>query len=93
MDTISILTISLVAFVVGIISVSVGGTSLITVPLLIWLGLPAKNAIATNMFALVFLSISGAIGFKNQIKSTHYKTVALLALLTIVGSFLVQNSY
>ena len=39
METITILIICLFAFIVGTFSVSVGGTSLIIVPILIWFGM------------------------------------------------------
>lgn len=91
MDIIEILTVCLISLVVGTISVSIGGTSLITVPVLIWLGMTPKNAIATNMFALMFLSISGAIGFRKEIKPNHYKMIAVFSMLTICGSFIGAN--
>jgi uncharacterized membrane protein YfcA len=88
MDIVSVSTISVIAFVICIISVSTGGTSLITVPVLIWLGFGPKEAIATNMFALLFLSISGAIGFRKQLRSDHYKMIAVFSVLTIAGSLI-----
>ena len=91
MDIIGILTVCLISFVVGTISVSIGGTSLITVPVLIWLGMTPKNAIATNMLALIFFSISGAIGFRKEIKPNHYKMIAVFSMLTICGSFIGAN--
>lgn len=91
MDTISILTTCFITFVVCVIGVSVGGTSLITVPVLIWLGMIPKDAIATNMFALIFLSISGAVGFRKQMKPAHYRMIAVFSILTICGSFMGAN--
>lgn len=91
MDIISILAVCLISFVIGIISVSIGGTSLITVPVLIWFGMAPKNAIATNMFALIFLSISGAMGFRKEMKPNHYKMIAVFSILTICGSFIGAN--
>lgn len=88
MSVISILTICIVAVIVGIFGVSVGGLSLITVPVLIWMGMEPKNAIATNMFALIFLSISGAIGFRKQAKPAHLKLAVIFSMLTIFGSLL-----
>ena len=91
MDIISILTICFIAFVVCVIGVSVGGTSLITVPVLIWLGMVPKDAIATNMFALIFFSISGAVGFRREMKPAYYKMIAVFSILTICGSFMGAN--
>ena len=91
MGIISILIACLISFIVSAVSVSIGGTSLITVPVLICLGMVSKNAVATNMFALIFLSVSGAIGFRKQIKPTHYKMVGIFSILTILGSSLGAN--
>jgi len=91
MDIVHILTVCLISFGVSTIGVSIGGTSLITVPALIWLGMAPKDAIATNMFALIFLSISGAIGFGKEIKPAHYRMIAIISVLTICGSFIGAN--
>jgi len=91
MEIISILTVCLISFFVSIIGVSMGGVSLITIPALIWLGMAPKNAIATNMFALIFLSISGAVSFGKEMKVSRYKTLAVLLALTILGSFIGAN--
>jgi len=76
------------SFVVSIFSVSVGGTSLITVPLLISLGMVSRNAVATNMFALIFLSLSGAAGFRKEIRKNQLKILAPLCVLTGIGSLI-----
>ena len=91
MDTNSILTVCFISLVVSTIGVSIGGTSLITVPALIWLGMAPKNAIATNMFALIFMSISGAIGFRREMKGAHCGMIAFFSALTICGSFIGAN--
>ncbi len=94
MDVINIFVVCIISFVVSIFSVSVGGTSLLTVPLLISLGMISKNAVATNMFALIFLSISGAVGFRKEIKITQhkmYKMFVLFSILTLCGSFIGAN--
>lgn len=88
MDLTSVLAVCFIAFAVAGISVVVGGTSLMTVPLLISLGMTSKNAIATNMFALIFLSMSGAIGFRKEIDVKHSKSIAIFSILTICGSFI-----
>ena len=87
MDFAEILILCLVSFAVGIVSVSTGGGTLIMVPALIWLGMAPKNAVATNMFALVFLSLTGAAGFRKQVKPNHYKMIALFSAITIFSSF------
>ncbi len=91
MSLISIFIASFLSFFVSIFSVSVGGTSLIIVPVLISMGMISKNAVATNMFALIFLSLSGALGLRTGVKKTHYKMVAFFSILTICGSLLGAN--
>jgi uncharacterized membrane protein YfcA len=91
MDIISILIASFISLIISIFSVSVGGTSLITVPVLISLGMSAKTAVATNMFALIFLSLCGAAGLKKASRITQFKLFAFLSVLTVGGSFLGAN--
>ena len=81
----------LISFIVSVATVSIGGTALITVPVLIWLGIVTKDAIATNMFALIFLSIFGAVGFRKEIRPTHNKKIFLFLILTICGSLIGAN--
>lgn len=88
MSLVDILIVCCLSFVVSIFSISVGGTSLVTVPLLISLGMISKNAVATNMFALIFLSLSGAVGFRKEIRAVSYKILAFFSVLTICGSLL-----
>ena len=83
MSLINILIVCFLSFIVSILSISVGGTSLITVPVLISLGMISKNAVATNMFALIFLSMSGAIGFRKETKVSHYKAITAKSVWNI----------
>jgi uncharacterized membrane protein YfcA len=88
MDFIAILVASLTSLITSFFSVSVGGTSLITVPVLMFLGMSPKSAVATNMFALIFLSLSGAAGLKKASKKEQFNLLAFLSMLTVGGSFL-----
>lgn len=88
MDFNSLLIACLVSFAVSIFSVAVGGTSLITVPVFISLGMIPKSAVATNMFALIFLSISGFLGLKKAIKPVHRNLLTILSMLTVCGSII-----
>jgi uncharacterized membrane protein YfcA len=45
------------------VSVVTGSTSLITVPTMFAFGIAPRTAIATNMFALTFLSMGGSLPF------------------------------
>jgi uncharacterized membrane protein YfcA len=50
-------------FFTSVLSVVTGSTSLITVPALISPGMEPHLAIATNMLALTFMSVSGSLPF------------------------------
>ena len=52
-----------VFFFTAVISVVTGGTSLITVPVMMQCGMDPHVAVATNMLALVFLSLGGTVPF------------------------------
>lgn len=71
----------------SIIGVVTGSNSLITVPAMLEFNIKPASAIATNMFALIFMSIGGTIPF---LKSDALKRqdLPLLSVLTVMGSIL-----
>jgi len=87
MSLIVISALCIIYFVVGIFSVSVGGTTLVMVPLLIYAGMDIKTAIATNMFVLIFLSLSGMFGFRKEIKKQHIWWLAVFVVMTLISSY------
>jgi uncharacterized membrane protein YfcA len=58
-------------FVVGFINTIAGGGSLISLPVLIFLGLPSSVANGTNRVAVVIQNILGTAGFKSKGVSTY----------------------
>jgi len=76
-----------VFFFTSAISVVTGSTSLITVPVMLAFGMEPRTALATNMFALTFLSLGASISLR---KSSLIDKTRLpgLALLTILGSII-----
>jgi uncharacterized protein len=69
------------------ISVVTGGTSLITVPVMMQLGINPHVAVATNMLTLIFLSLGGTVPFlKGQL--IPRKRLPALIGLTMIGSVL-----
>jgi uncharacterized membrane protein YfcA len=79
--------LAVVFFLTAVISVVTGGTSLITVPVMMQCGMNPHVAVATNMLALMFLSLGGTLPFiKGQVISR--KRLPTLTGLTLVGSFL-----
>jgi uncharacterized membrane protein YfcA len=79
--------LAVVFFLTSIISVITGGTSLITVPVMMQLGIDPHVSVATNMLALIFLSLGGSLPF---LKSQSFPRKRLPALigLTLVASTL-----
>lgn len=60
-----------VGFAVGFINTVAGGGSLISLPVLIFLGLPPSVANGTNRVAVVIQNIMGTAGFKSKGVSTY----------------------
>jgi uncharacterized protein len=76
-----------VFFLTSVISVITGSTSLITVPAMIAVGVEPHAAVATNMLALVFMSLGGSLPF---MRAGQVSRVCLpgMILLTLAGSAL-----
>ncbi len=58
--------IALAGLIAGIINTLAGGGSLITLPLLIFMGLPPNVANGTNRLSILFGTFSAATGFKSK---------------------------
>ncbi len=56
----------LIGFIAGIINTLAGGGSLLTLPILIFLGLPPNIANGTNRIAIMFQNIFTTAGFKSK---------------------------
>jgi uncharacterized membrane protein YfcA len=74
-----------ICFVTSGVSVVTGSTSVITVPAMFQLGIDARVAVATNMFALTCMSFGGSLPF---LKTSMQKKrrLPLLIVLTLIGS-------
>ena len=69
----------------GAINSVAGGGTLLTVPTLIWLGVPALNANATSTVALWPGSLSGAWGFRREMGQADPRVYALVVPSLIGG--------
>lgn len=78
---------ALVAFATAVVGVVTGGNSLVTVPALLALGMPSRQAVATNMFAVTFLALSGWIRFARSGRIRWDVTTPLVGI-TLVTSWL-----
>jgi len=75
----------LAGLVAGFINTLAGSGSLITLPLLMFLGLPANVANGTNRISILLQSLVGSAGFVRQ-KQLDIKTGFWLAVPTVIGS-------
>ena len=82
-----LLVLIAVFFATSVISVVTGSTSLITVPVMIQFGIEPHVAVATNMLALVFMSIGGSLPFAQKGVFSRERLPSLIGV-TIIGSAL-----
>ncbi|MFM1878958.1 MAG: hypothetical protein RLZZ241_1824 [Bacteroidota bacterium] len=76
-----------VGFVVGFINTVAGGASLISLPVLIFLGLPPAVANGTNRVAIVLQNAAAVAGFKSKGVST-FPFNLYLGMSALVGSII-----
>jgi len=74
-----------VFFLTSVISIVTGSTSLITVPVMIAFGVEPHVAVATNMLALIFMSVGGSLPFARE-GVLERRLLPLAITLTVVGS-------
>ncbi len=74
-------------FFTSVVSVVTGSTSLITVPVMLQLGIEPRVAVATNMLALVFMSLGGSLSFRSKNVIDRHRA-PLLIILTLASSVL-----
>ena len=87
MATYALIILIIVFFLTSLVGVVTGSNSLIAVPVMFQFGVEPRVAVATNMFALVFMAVGGTIPFVRQ-RKIEYKKIWPLLLITIVGSAL-----
>ncbi|MFC2154491.1 sulfite exporter TauE/SafE family protein [Candidatus Altiarchaeota archaeon] len=75
------------SFCGGLANALAGGGSFITIPLLIFAGLPAASAIGTNRVALVFMTATSTFRFHRE-KKLDVKKIALLSIPALIGAVL-----
>ena len=79
-----------VGFLVGVINTMAGGGSLLTLPLLIFLGLPPSVANGTNRIAIMMTAFSANMGFKSKGLST-YPFSAYIGVFALARSIIGAN--
>lgn len=86
MDPLQMALVAALGFAVSIFSASVGGTALIMVPLLLALGVEPRVAIATNKFAIIFLSLAAVLRFRRTVTFPPARIIAPLVIPVVMGS-------
>lgn len=76
-----------VMLVTGAVGAITGGNSLVNVPILIVAGMSPRQAVATNMFAVLFMTVSASVRFARA-GLIRAKLAAPLGVLTAVSSAL-----
>jgi uncharacterized protein len=87
MTNIGLVCLVVVFALTSSISVVTGGTSLITVPVMMQLGIEPRVSVATNMLSLIFLSLGGTVPFLKD-QTIIWKRLPALIGLTLAGSIL-----
>jgi uncharacterized membrane protein YfcA len=87
MTGVPLLWLIVIFFVTSAIGVVTGSTSLITVPAMFQFHIEPRTALATNMFALTFMSVGGALPFVRG-QRVNWKRFPLLITLTLAGSLI-----
>ncbi|MEN8118914.1 MAG: sulfite exporter TauE/SafE family protein [Bacteroidota bacterium] len=76
-----------IGLIAGFINTLAGSGSLLTLPLLMFMGLPANVANGTNRIAILLQNVVGVSSFKQQ-KVFNFKEGIWLAIPAIIGSIL-----
>jgi uncharacterized protein len=84
-STSKLLILVSIFFLTSIVSVVTGSTSLMTVPVMIEFGIDPHVAVATNMMALIFMSLGGSLPFARKGLLEH-RLLPVCSALTLVGS-------
>ena len=84
------LLLVVVGFTVGFINTMAGGGSLLSLPVLIFLGLPPAVANGTNRVAIVIQTALATAGFKSKGVST-YPFNLYLAVSALIGAIIGAN--
>ncbi len=86
-EIVLLLLLAIIGFVAGVINTMAGGGSLLTLPMLIFMGLPPAVANGTNRIGIIIQSITSIAGFKSKgIKPTKFGVY--LGLSALVGSLI-----
>jgi len=78
--------LSAIVFATSIVGVITGGNSLVNVPVMIMLGLSPRTAVATNMFAVTFMTASATARFAREGRVVTRLSLALSAIMLVTSA-------
>jgi uncharacterized membrane protein YfcA len=70
--------------IAGIVNVVAGAGTLITFPILLALGIPPVTANVSNTVGLIPASVTGAIGYRRELKG-QWRSVSVMAIFSAIG--------
>jgi uncharacterized protein len=88
MEVYEYILIIIIGFLAGFLNTVAGGGSLISLPVLIFLGLPSVVANATNRVAILFQNIFAVGGFRSKGVELPMPYSLYLALVSLFGGFI-----
>lgn len=86
MTAASLLLLGLMGVLAGLINSAVGSGSLLTLPVLLALGIPAGTAVRTNTVGMVFSTIGSVAGYRREIAAERPRRPGLLVATALVCS-------
>lgn len=89
MEPLSLIVIFIIGFIAAFVGTNVGGGGLIIIPLLVFLGMPPKIAIATMRVGT--LGLTGSIYEFHKSKKIDYKIAIPAAALSLIGAYIGSN--
>lgn len=91
MDILNAIIIIVIGFVSGFINTVAGGGSLLSLPVLIFMGLPGSVANATNRVAILSQNVFAVTGFNSKGIKLPVSYSVYLGIASLVGGFLGAN--
>lgn len=90
----NMLLVTVIGFIGGFYGTSVGGAGLIIVPMMIFLGIPAQEAVATTIFSYTGMMAVGLYAFHNADKINYkigIRCACISAVGATIGSFILMS--
>lgn len=84
-DPFSVILLLTAAFIAGVLNAIAGGGSFLTLPALVFTGMPPVIANATGTVALLPGYVSGALGFREDMEAPPGLSLRRLTVLSLIG--------